>query len=167
MIFVTAGTTNFPFRRLEEVVLCLQKLYPKTEIIFQNSRIIEKSFSTNVRLVDFFAPSDFEKMLKKARTVISHAGYATIMKTLRFSKTKPIVIPRLKKYNEHVNDHQKYFASYLEDKGLVKVVTDIREIDRAVKELTYDDLFVRKYLQDTKKRTKKLIEYLNNITSSD
>ena len=47
--------------------------------------------------------------IKDARIVITHGGPSSFILPLQYGKT-PIVVPRMKKYDEHVNDHQVEFC---------------------------------------------------------
>ena len=47
--------------------------------------------------------------IKDAKIVITHGGPSSFIIPLQYGKT-PIVIPRMRKYGEHVNDHQVDFC---------------------------------------------------------
>ena len=67
-----------------------------------------------------------QKYYDEARIVITHGGPASFMAALERNKT-PIVMPRLKKYNEHVNDHQDYFCREVEKRFGNIIVVENRE----------------------------------------
>ena len=165
MIFVTAGTTIFPFRRLEELVLELQSLYPNKEIIFQNSCVVTRSFPETVKVIDFAALTVFESYIKKAEILIVHAGYATVMQSLQHAFTKPIVMPRLRCYKEHVNDHQLYFARFMQKQKLVTVIEKEDQIQSVLKKNIYNPLIVNRYLEKVDQRKEKLIRELISKTT--
>lgn len=66
---------------------------------------------------------EFERYLKQARLIITHGGPATIYQSLYLGR-KPWVVPRMKRYHEHVNDHQLLFAQYLHKKHLIYLFQD-------------------------------------------
>lgn len=165
MIFVTAGTTTFPFRRLEELVLKLQSLYPSKEVIFQNSCVVTKSFPETVKVINFVMPAVFESYIKNAEILIVHAGYATVMQVLQYASTKPIVMPRLRCYQEHVNDHQLYFARFMQKQKLVTVIEKGDQIQLVLKKNIYKPLIVSRYLEQVDQRKEKLIRELISKTT--
>jgi len=58
-----------------------------------------------------------ETKIDCARVIIMHGGPASFLNVLSKGKV-PIVVPRLKKFNEHVNDRQMNFARQLVKKGI-------------------------------------------------
>ena len=166
MIFATAGTTNFPFRRLEKLVIQLQKIFPKEQIIFQNVSVTEIALPENVRVEEDVPPATFEHYLRTAKIIVAHGGYATVMQGIRYAKTKPLILPRLKRFGEHVNDHQLYFARYMERKGLVSVIEDYKKTQSVIANNKRDQELVRKYDEKVQKQKKLLINYLMNEAGS-
>lgn len=65
----------------------------------------------------------------KADIVVTHGGPASFMDAMSKGKTT-IVVPRQKKYGEHVNDHQLEFCKKIVEKGyeltMVKDVSDLK-----------------------------------------
>lgn len=69
---------------------------------------------------------------KTARIVITHGGPSTFMMAIQEGK-RPIVVPRLKKFDEHVNDHQRDFAKKVEAKQKnIIVVENINELKEQI-----------------------------------
>jgi len=108
MIFVTVGTHEQQFNRLIEEVDRL-----KGEGVIRDEVIIQAGFSTYKpkyckwsKLIPY---SEMQQNIEKARIVITHGGPASFIAPLQMGKT-PIVVPRQKRYDEHVNDHQIEFA---------------------------------------------------------
>lgn len=75
-----------------------------------------------------------EKYIKKARVVISHGGGGTVFLALRLHK-KIIVVPRLFKYREHINDHQLELCHYLKKKNYCFVAQTEEEFQDALKKI--------------------------------
>ena len=48
---------------------------------------------------------EFNETIEKSDYIITHGGVGSIIDSLKKNK-KVIAVPRLGKYNEHVNDHQ-------------------------------------------------------------
>jgi UDP-N-acetylglucosamine transferase subunit ALG13 len=45
----------------------------------------------------------------------------------------PVVVPRRKKYGEHVDDHQVYFTRKLEEKRKIIAVHDMQELEEKIR----------------------------------
>lgn len=58
-----------------------------------------------MRFQRYLEKDEFEDLLGRADVVVSHAGIGSIATALRTGKPL-VVLPRLKRYAEHVNDHQ-------------------------------------------------------------
>ena len=104
MIFVSLGTQDKSFARLVEKIEELKKSGKiKEEVVVQLGNTKYKS--QFIKCIDFMPMEDFDKYLKNCRYLITHGGVGTILTALKYNK-KVIAVPRLSKYNEHVNDHQ-------------------------------------------------------------
>lgn len=104
MIFVTVGSRNYPFDRLFKKLdqLCQQGLI-KDEIFAQIG--VSKYKPQNYKFTEFVSPDEFDQWINKADLVVTHGASGSIMKALNAGK-KVVVVTRLEKYGEHINDHQ-------------------------------------------------------------
>ena len=85
-----------------------------------------------------FPYSEMKEMMQKARIVITHGGPASFIMALQKGKI-PIVVPRMSKYNEHVNDHQLNFVVAVKERyNNIIVVENIAELQKTIK--NYDEL---------------------------
>ena len=122
MIFVTLGNHNQEFTRL---VRRIDEIAPKIKEKIIIQRGYTKYTPKNCESFEF-APS-LKPFYEKARIVIGHA--ASSAWEFLYDYEKPlIVVPRKKKYNEHINDHQVEFAQVLEKKTGVKAIYNIKEL---------------------------------------
>lgn len=117
MIFVTVGSSPYSFdRMLLNVDNVLRELKVDEKVVFQigdsNYRPLH---GTCRRFFDFAA---MRRHIRSADLIISHAGIGSILLCLTNGK-KPVVYPRLKKFREHVDDHQLQIALYWGRHGLV------------------------------------------------
>jgi UDP-N-acetylglucosamine transferase subunit ALG13 len=95
------------------------------------------------------------ELYKKARIIVSHAGAGSILTI--FNYTKPIIIvPRLKKFNEHIDDHQLEITEVLKNKGKFILIYDVKNLEDALKEVGKPDY-------NKNKKDKKLINFLKQI----
>ncbi len=133
LIFVTVGTQKFQFERLLN----------KVEKII-NEQLIDEVFLVqcgyndlllNCECKDFFEPIEVENIIKKSDLVITHAGTSSIIQALKYEK-KVIVVPRLSKYGEHVDDHQVEIAELFANKNYVELVRDIDDLEDAINLIT-------------------------------
>ncbi|MFH1970853.1 MAG: glycosyltransferase [Patescibacteria group bacterium] len=124
MIFITLGTTKFPFYRLiNNLDKMLLKLNLNEELIIQGSN--SNKYKMKYKKCKFYREIPFFKeisLLKNARIVIAHGGLATIFLCLKYCKNIPLIVPRNSKFKEHVNNHQITFAKYLQKQGKIENV---------------------------------------------
>ena len=130
MIFVTIGTQKQNFNRLFNYV---NQIKCNEEIIVQKGNSKYK-FNNKIKTYDYLSYDEMDYYFNKARIIITHAGAGTIFRALSMNK-KVIVVPRLKKYKEHINDHQLHFSSYLKKKGYCLVVNSLPEFNSALKSI--------------------------------
>ncbi|NQT01991.1 MAG: glycosyl transferase family 28 [Planctomycetes bacterium] len=132
MIFLTVGT-QFPFDRLVGGVdQAFDGGLIDEEIIAQ---IGESSYKPhNFDSVASLDKNLFDKRLKEASGVISHAGMGTI--TMALDNNKPLlVMPRLAKYGEVVNDHQTAIARRFSELGHILVAYDAKDLPAGIRNL--------------------------------
>jgi UDP-N-acetylglucosamine transferase subunit ALG13 len=72
----------------------------------------------NFKVYQFMDKNIFENHIQQADVIIAHSGVGTIMSGLRLNKPV-IVFPRLKKFNEHVDNHQIEIAKAFVQKNYV------------------------------------------------
>lgn len=162
MIFLTVGTTKFPFNRLLKAVDSAMIDFKKKE-----SLIVQKGVSVyqfQYKKADVFQEVPFGKMidfLKKSRQVICHGGLATVFLALKYGRNKPLVVPRTKKFDEHVDDHQIFFARFLKKREGMEVVFPQEDLPFRIKKYLYQPKKFgrKKETVPSKKLIKKLIDY--------
>ena len=117
MILVTVGTSETPFDRLLEAFDMDDR--PDEEVIVQHGPSSVRPRGTSC--VDFLPYDQLVDTIRRARLVVTHAGVGSIMTTLANGK-RPIVVPRLHRFDEAVDDHQLALGRRLADSGLVVLV---------------------------------------------
>ncbi len=156
MIFVTVGTHNQGFDRLvkkmDEIAGDLEE-----EVVIQRGHTSYEP--RNARFFDFASREEMEEWVDKADIIVTHGGAGSIIFAL--SKNKPVVVvPRLRRYGEHVNDHQIELAKALEKKGRVKAVLDVEDLNRCIQEVKGKTIIskkpvmveeIKKYLRELEK----------------
>lgn len=113
MIFVAVGTQKFPFNRLIETIdKLLEEGKIKEEVFAQTGNSTYKP--RNFQYQSFLGKDEFQKYIDGCTLLVTHSGVATIIESLK--KDKPIIVmPRLAKYGEHVDDHQVQIADSFRD----------------------------------------------------
>lgn len=144
MLFVSVGTQKQQFTRIFELVEN-SKLLDKEEIVAQTGNT--KFKSNKIQMLPSIDVYKFSEYIKKADIVICHGGVGTIFNALENGK-KILVVPRLEKYKEHINDHQLEVANELEKQGYLIVYKDEEDFDFYVKRLK--EFNPKKYIQDEK-----------------
>jgi len=126
MIFVTVGTHTQSFNRLLREMDSIAKKTRKKVI----AQIGHSTYEP--KNMDWFRFRDsIDDLYKKADIVICHGGAGSIMNAL--VNKKPVIgVPRYKKFDEHVNDHQIDLVKNMEREGKIIAVYDIRKLETAI-----------------------------------
>lgn len=145
MIFIILGSQKFQFNRLLEEV---DKLIDEEKIVDKVIAQIGVSDykPRNYEYYDFLTREQFDNNINKSDLVITHAGTGAIISALKQNK-KVIAIPRLAKYEEHVDDHQIQLIDEFKNLNLIEPVYEIKDLENAIKNINkkkYD-----KYISNT------------------
>ncbi len=119
MILVTLGTQKQKFYRLLEAV---DNLKTDEEIIVQAGGSSDYK-SDKMKIFDFISYDEMGKYIDEADLIITHGGTGSIIMPLQKGK-KVIAAPRLEKYGEHINDHQKEIVSVFSDEKHILAFND-------------------------------------------
>lgn len=135
MIFVILGTQDKPFNRLLKAI---EKLVEDGKI---KENVIVQAGSTKLKnkkiiVYDLISQEMFDKMIKEASLIITHAGVGSILTALKENK-KVIVAAREKKYNEHTNNHQIQIRDRFVSEGYVLGIynSDFSDLESKIKEI--------------------------------
>ncbi|MBU5428791.1 multidrug MFS transporter [Kineothrix sp. MSJ-39] len=144
MIFVTVGTHEQQFNRLVEKIDELKgKGVIKEDVIMQTGFCTYKP--VNCQWDSIISYSKMNKLISDARIVITHGGPSSFLAPLQIKKI-PIVVPRQKMYNEHVNNHQLEFCKEVA-RRLNNIIV-VEEIDKIEETLTNYDEIIEKMPRD-------------------
>jgi UDP-N-acetylglucosamine transferase subunit ALG13 len=126
VILVTTGTNGSPFDRLLTAVAALTV---DDELVVQyGPSTLRVPQGTNTAYLPY---AELEKLVRRARLVITHGGVGSILLTL-MNGIRPVVVPRIRNYGEAVDDHQLTLASRLAELGLVELVEDVSTLAEAI-----------------------------------
>ena len=158
MILVLLGTQNNSFvRLLEAIQKNIDNGVITDEVIVQAG--FTKFESKEMKIVSLIDKNELSKLQDKADLIITHGGIGSIISSLKKGK-KVIVVPRLKKYDEHVNNHQLQIARRFEQEGYVKHVINLKNLEKVMKSM--DEFIPRPYESDESNILTIIENYINN-----
>ncbi len=134
---MTVGTHEQPFNRLVREADRL-----RGEKLIEEKVVIQTGFSTYEPVFcEWSRLYPYQQMLQyvaEARIVITHGGPSSFIMPLQVGKV-PVVVPRQKRFGEHVNDHQMEFCRAMAERMRnILVVEDVGGLERYV--LKYEEL---------------------------
>ncbi len=133
MILVLLGTQNNSFTRLLKAIQDnIDKKVITDKVIVQAG--FTKFDSKDMKIFSMMSKKELSKLQDEADLIITHAGVGSIISSLEKGK-KVIVVPRLKRYNEHVNDHQIQIAKKFKQQGYVKYVINLKNLEKVIKSM--------------------------------
>lgn len=135
MIFVTVGTHEQQFNRLVNYMDSWANIHDEDVVI-------QTGFSTYIpkyaKWKQIYPYEEMKKNMYEARVVITHGGPSSFLEVLQIGKV-PIVVPRRKKFQEHVNDHQYMFCTQVKERlSNILLVDDINCISKYIED--YEDI---------------------------
>ena len=84
-----------------------------------------------MEIFDLISPDEFNKYIDNCDILITHGGVGSIITAVKKGK-KVIAAARLKKYKEHVNDHQKQIIKEFEHEGYLLELKDFNQIGKTL-----------------------------------
>lgn len=156
MIFVTLGTQDKSFDRLLKAIdKAIENGVINEEVIVQAG--YTKYKSKNMKILDLVSSDDFEKYIKESRMIITHGGVGSILSGIVNNKVV-IAVPRLKKYGEHTNDHQKQIVLEFAKIGYILELNDMDKLDEVLKKA--NSFKPKKYKSNNKNFVKMIDQYI-------
>lgn len=152
MILVTLGTQDKSFTRLLKAVEEEIKKGTITEKVIVQAGYTK--YKSEVMEIFELIPKDkFESLLGEASLVITHGGVGNILTALEKGKVI-IAAPRLAKYKEHTNDHQKEIIDEFEKRGYILALKDFTKLEKL---LAKSKTFTPRKYESNKEHFQKLI----------
>ena len=134
MIFVVLGTQHNSFERLlQEIEKLIKNKVIVDKVIVQNG--YTKYNSNYMEMYDYISKEKFDELLDESDLVITHGGVSTIVAAIKKGK-KVIAVPRLKEYNEHVNNHQKQIIETFSQQELIIGINEVSELEDALNKVS-------------------------------
>jgi UDP-N-acetylglucosamine transferase subunit ALG13 len=126
-VAVAVGTMRFPFSRLVERIVDV--LPADADVLVWQTGATQSPAGVDGRPT--VPIEELRRAFRDADAVIAHAGIGTALDALDAGRM-PILVPRLRRFGEHVDDHQLQVARELERRGLA--------LARSAEDLTAQDL---------------------------
>lgn len=143
LIFVCVGSREYQFNRLLiKLDNLIEKEIIKEEVVAQigESDYIPKQY----KYFRYIPQDQFEQYIEKSRIVISHGGTGSIILALKKDKNV-IGVTRLRKYGEHINDHQVQFVEELSNEKYIYGVKEMDELEIAITYFNKDNNKLKKF----------------------
>lgn len=124
---MTVGSQKFQFNRLLKEIDKLVEEEKINEEVF--AQIGYSNYKPkNYKYKEFLDRDKFTDVMSRCDKVITHGGTGAIISAVKRGK-KVVVVPRLRDYGEHVDNHQFQIANEFEKANIIKVVKDIYELE--------------------------------------
>jgi UDP-N-acetylglucosamine transferase subunit ALG13 len=159
MIFLTIGTL-FEFDRLVKAVdeIVLAGLIDEEVFAQIGPGQYQPKSMPSVKTLN---KEEYDSTVRQCSALISHAGMGSISMALNHNKPL-LVMPRLKKYREHVNDHQLGTARKFEQLGHILAAYEVGQLAPKIKLLT---TFVPAQRNPNRQGiTDRICEFLGNVS---
>ena len=159
MIIITLGSQKFQFNRLLKAVDDLVESKIINEEIFAQigySDYIPKHYLYK----KFLDRNEYMKKINKCDLVITHGGTGAIIGAIKNGK-KVIAIPRLKKFGEHVDDHQVQIVNQFNDMNLICGIMDTKNLENAISEAKEQEY--KQYKSNTNVIISSIERYIDDI----
>jgi UDP-N-acetylglucosamine transferase subunit ALG13 len=101
------------------------------DVVVQHGHTPRREGAPGVSWIEFAPYERILALCESASAIVSHAGVGTIMTALA-TRRVPVVIPRLARHEEHVDDHQLQIARAFEERSLVVVLEEGHRLDEAL-----------------------------------
>ena len=159
MILVLLGTQHNEFTRLlQEIEDCIDSGFIKERVVVQAG--FTKYKTEKMKVFDMISKDVLENLVEDANIIITHGGIGSIIMGLKKHK-KVIAVPRLHKFDEHVNDHQRQIVNIFNDKKYLIGIQNVEDLPEALKQV---DSFVPEEYKGNNKNMINIIEnFIDNI----
>lgn len=159
MILVLLGTQHNEFTRLlKKIENLITERFITEDVIVQAG--FTKFKTDKMKVLDMIPKEELNELIKKADLVITHGGVGSIITALEQGK-KVIAVPRLSKFGEHVNDHQKQICEVFDKKQFLIGVQDAENLDVAINKSK--NFIPKKYESDNQKMLDIISNFIDNI----
>ena len=139
MIFVTLGSQKFQFNRLLAEIDRLIEAGEITEPVYAQTGYSDYE-PKHYEYQAFMDRDEYKRCEESADIIITHGGTGSIISAVKKGR-RVIAVPRLKKYGEHVDDHQIQLIREFRRQNLICGLDGVGGLSRGLAEVrthTYD-----------------------------
>lgn len=159
MIFVTLGSQKFQFNRLLIEIDRLIEEGKITEEVFAQTGYSDYE-PKNYEYKNFLDRDEFGDIMSKCDKVITHGGTGAIIGAVKRGK-RVIAVPRLNKFEEHVDDHQLQLIKQFKQLNLIYACDDCGDLYEALERI--DSMKFNSYQSNTNTIIDTIDSYLSTI----
>jgi len=134
MIVFTIGTSE-PFDRLVSVADAVAAACGE-KVFVQGGH--SRCRLARAEMVTFVPYEELARLMAEARVVVTHAGAGSALLALGQGK-RPVLVPRLHRHGEAIDDHQMFFAERMAALGLAHLVVEPTTLPEALRMLREED----------------------------
>jgi UDP-N-acetylglucosamine transferase subunit ALG13 len=127
-VVVFMGTDHHPFARLVDWVDRWASAHPDVPCFIQHG---PAPAPAHARGLPYVGVDDLRATVTAAEVIVGHAGPGTIIDALEAGRI-PIVVPRLARFGEVVDDHQVAFGHLMQERGRAVCVEDEAALGAAI-----------------------------------
>ena len=127
MIYVTVGTLFLDFPRLVRKMDAIAEATGE-RVVVQTGMC--DTIPAHCEYFDFKPHEEVLAIQRDARVIVCHAGIGSVLDALEVRRPL-VVVPRLKRFNEHLTDHQLDLAEAVQRRGWGRTILDIDDLDDA------------------------------------
>jgi UDP-N-acetylglucosamine transferase subunit ALG13 len=138
-VLLTVGTDHHRFDRLVGWVDAWAAAHPEARVLAQHGTAAAPDHGRAVTMLGY---DELVAEMAAADVVVAQGGPATIMDA-RSVGHRPIVVPRVARFDEVVDDHQVAFCEWMAAKELVWLATEEAELHELIDAALADPARVR------------------------
>lgn len=159
IFMILGGVVEFDFSRILKIVdeLVAEGVIESGSVIAQ--RGYSKYIPQNYQSFDFVDGGTFDKYIQDADIIITHGGVASLISAMKMHK-KVIAFPRLKKYKEHLDDHQTEITSVLSRDGYIMYATDKEILKECI--LKAESFKPKEFISDNSLMENLIVDFIDN-----
>ena len=159
MILVLLGTQKNSFNRLLQAIEeLIENGIIKERVLVQAG--YTKYKTDKMKIFDMISSEELDNLIDEANIVITHGGVGSIIRALK-KKKKVIAVPRLHKFSEHVNDHQRQIVEVFRSKNYIIGVQNLEDLGDAINQI--DEFKPNDYKSDNQKMISIIDDFINKV----
>lgn len=159
MILILLGSQKFQFNRLLKEIDDLIASGIINDNVF--AQIGNSDYKPKLyKYTSFIDKNEFLNYINEANLIITHGGTASIITALK-AKKKVIAVARLKKYKEHISNHQLDIVRQFSSMKLIIGLEEVKELKKTMENINNYELI------EYTSSTSKIIDIIEDFISKN